>query len=231
MNAEAWLQLAQQGTTTALFAAFLAGLIFSLNPVAMAAVPVALGYLTKAREARQALLYGAMFVAGMLVTHSALGILAGLGGNWVQGLLGRFWGLLLGPILILLGLVWTGWVRLPLPVFALRAHRPQGMWGAFGLGAPFSIAICPVCTPALVVLLGVATTIGSAVTGALLLLAFALGRSVPVVLGGLAVGWLESLRFLAAYRRVFEVIGGLLLVASGLYMLNYYFIWIPELAA
>ena len=57
------------------------------------------------------------------------------------------------------------------------------------------------CTPALVVLLGVATTIGSAVTGALLLLAFALGRAVPVAIGSLAVGWLESLRFLAAYRK------------------------------
>ena len=125
----------------------------------MAVVPVALAYVTKVRETRQAVLYGAMFVAGMLVTHTALRFLAGLGGSWVQGLLGRFWGLLLGPILILLGLVWTGWVRIPLPAFALRARRPQGMWGAFGLGTPFSIAICPVCMPALVVLLGVATTL------------------------------------------------------------------------
>lgn len=230
MNTDTWLQLVQQGGMTSVIAAFLTGLVFSFNPVAMAAVPVALAYVTKARETRQAVLYGAMFVAGMLVTHTALGFLAGLGGSWVQGLLGRFWGLALGPILILLGLVWTGWVRLPLPAFALRVRRPQGMWGAFGLGAPFSIAICPTCTPALVVLLGVATTLGSAITGAVLLLAFALGRAVPVVLGSLAVGWLESLRFLAAYRRAFEVIGGLTLVAAGLYMLNAYFFWIPELA-
>lgn len=231
MNAETWMQLVQQGGTAALVTAFLTGLIFSFNPLAMAAVPVALAYVTKARETRQAVLYGSMFVAGMLVTHIALGFLAGLGGSWVQGLLGRFWGLVLGPVLILLGLVWTGWVRIPLPAFALRARRPQGMWGAFGLGAPFSIAICPACTPALVVLLGVATTLGSPFKGALLLLAFALGRSIPVVLGGLAVGWLENLRFLANYRRTFEVIGGLTLVAAGLYMLNAYFFWIPELAA
>ena len=149
----------------------------------------------------------------------------------MQGLIGRFWGLALGPILILLGLVWTGWVRLPLPAFALRARRQQGMWGAFSLGVPFSIAVCPACTPALVVLLGVATTLGSALAGALLLLAFALGRAVPVVLGSVAVGWLESLRSLAAYRRAFEIVGGLTLVAAGLYMLNAYFFWIPELAA
>lgn len=230
MDTEPWLQLVQQGGMAATLAAFLAGLVFSFNPVAMAAVPVALAYVTKARETRQAAVYGAMFVVGMLATHVVLGALAGLGGSWVQGLLGRFWGLALGPILILLGLVWTGSVRLPLPAFALRARQPQGMWGAFGLGVPFSIAICPVCTPALVVLLGVATTLGSAVTGALLLLAFALGRAIPVVLGSVAVGWLEGLRFLAAYRRVFEIVGGLTLVAVGLYMLNAYFFWVPELA-
>lgn len=230
MGMEPWLQLVQQGVMAAATAAFLTGLVFSFNPVALAAVPVALAYVTKARETRQAALYGAMFVLGMLVTHVALGFLAGLGGSWVQGLLGRFWGLILGPVLILLGLVWTGWVRLPLPAFALRARRPQGTWGAFGLGVPFSIAVCPACTPALVVLLGVATTLGSAVTGAWLLLAFALGRAVPVVLGSVAVGWLENLRFLAAYRRGFEIAGGLTLVAAGVYMLNAVFIWVPALA-
>lgn len=230
MNSEHWLQLVQHGILAATAAAFLTGLVFSFNPVAMAAVPVALAYVTKARETRQAALYGAMFVLGMLVTHVALGFLAGLGGSWVQGLLGRYWGLVLGPLLILLGLVWTGWMRLPLPAFAVKVRRRRGMWGAFGLGIPFSIAICPVCTPALVVLLGVATTLGSAVTGALLLLAFAVGRAIPVVLGSVAVGWLESLRSLTAYRRAFEVAGGLTLVAAGLYMLNAYFFWIPELA-
>jgi cytochrome c-type biogenesis protein len=231
MGAEQWVQLVQQGGIAAIVAAFLTGLVFSFNPVALASVPVALAYVTRARETRQAALYGAMFVVGMLVTHVVLGFLAGLGGQWVQGLLGRFWGLALGPILILLGLVWTGWVRLPLPAFALRARRPQGMWGAFSLGVPFSIAVCPACTPALVVLLGVATTLGSALTGALLLLAFALGRAVPVALGSFAVGWLEGLRGLASYRRAFEILGGVTLVAAGLYMLNAYFFWIPELAA
>lgn len=230
MDAEPWLQLVRQGGMAAMIAAFFSGLIFSFNPVALAAVPVALAYVTKARETRQAALYGAMFVLGLLVTHAALGFLAGFGGSWVQGLLGRGWALALGPVLILLGLVWTGWIRLPLPSIAMRARRPQGMWGAFGLAVPFSIAICPVCTPALVVLLGVATTFGSPVAGALLLLAFAIGRAVPVAIGSVAVGWLESLRSLAAYRRVFEIAGGLTLVVTGVYMLNAYYFWIPELA-
>ena len=66
--------------------------------------------------------------------------------------------------------------------------------------------------------------------GVLLLLAFALGRAVPVGLGAVALGWLENLRGLAAYRRIFEVAGVLTLIGSGLYMLNAYFFWVPVLA-
>jgi cytochrome c-type biogenesis protein len=209
---------------------FLAGLLFSVNPVAMAAIPVSLAYVTKARETRQAVSFGSMFILGMIVTHVLLGFTAGLGGRWVETLIGRSWGLFLGPLLILLGLMWPGWIRMPMPAFALRARRPTGAWGAFTLGVPFSIAVCPACTPALVVLLGVSASIGSPVVGALVLLAFAIGRAVPVALGAYAIGWLENMQSLARYRRVFEAFGGLTLVAAGLYMLNAYFFWIPELA-
>jgi cytochrome c-type biogenesis protein len=86
-------------------------------------------------------------------------------------------------------------------------------------------------TPALVVLLGVAAASGSALFGFLLLVAFAFGRAVPVLLDASAVGWLENLQPLARYRHVFEVAGGLLLILAGLYMLNAYFFIVPELAA
>lgn len=231
MDADALRQAVTQAGPAAAGIGFLAGLVFSVNPVALAAIPVSLAYVTKARERPQAVQFGAMFILGMLLTHAVLGFAAGLGGHWVESLLGRAWGLLLGPLLILLGLMWPGWLRLPIPALGARARRPVGAWGAFLLGIPFSIAVCPVCTPALVVLLGVVVGLGSPWFGLVLLLAFALGRAVPLALGAVAIGWLENLRRLAGYRRGFEVAGGLTLVASGLYMLNAYFAWIPELAA
>ena len=230
MDADALRQAVEHAGLAAAGVGFLAGLVFSFNPVAMAAIPVSLAYVTKAREKQQAIRFGAMFILGMIVTHGLLGLVAGFGGHWAASLVGRGWGLLLGPLLILLGLMWPGWVRLPLPAFAFRAKRPAGLWGAFFLGVPFSIAVCPVCTPALVVLLGVTAGLGSPVIGVALLLAFALGRAVPVALGAVALGWLENLRGFAGYRRVFEIAGGLTLIASGLYMLNAYFFWIPALA-
>jgi cytochrome c-type biogenesis protein len=67
--------------------------------------------------------------------------------------------------------------------------------------------------------------------GLALLLAFAMGRIIPVGIGAVAVGWLENLRGVAAYRRSFKVAGGVILIAAGLYMLNAVFFWIPGLAA
>lgn len=230
MGIDGLQQAAQHAGTVALAISFLAGLFFSFNPVALASIPVSLAYLTKARAPRQALTFGGMFIAGMVLTHVALGAAAGLGGDGVQSLLGRYWGVLLGPWLILLGLMWPGWVRVPFKGLSFHAKRAGGAWGALALGVPFAIAICPVCTPALVVLLGVVAGVGSPVWGALLLLAFALGRAVPIAIGAGAMGWLEKLRPLSRYQRAFDIAGGVTLTLTGLYMLNAYFFVLPALA-
>lgn len=230
MDAESLRQAVEQSRYAAAGVGFLAGLFFSLNPVAVAAIPVSLAYVTRARERPTALRFGSMFILGLLATHVLLGLAAGLGGHSVERLLGRYWGVLLGPLLILMGLLWPGWIKLRLPALTFRARRVSGSWGAFALGVPFSVAICPVCTPALVALLGVVGSIGSPMLGVTILLAFALGRAIPVALGAWGMGWLETLKPLARYQKAFDVIGGSLLILAGLYMLNAYFFIVPELA-
>jgi len=230
MDAEALRAAVEHAGLAAIGVAFVAGFVFSFNPVALASIPVSLAYVTKGRDKGQALIFGLLFILGMIVTHVFLGFVAGLGGEWAADLTGRGWGLVLGPLLIVLGLMWAGWLRLPLPSFGFKATRPTAAWGAFLLGIPFAVAVCPVCTPALVVLLGVTAGLGSVALGVVLLLAFAIGRAIPIALGAFAVGWLENLKILSRYRRAFEIAGGLTLIVMGLYMLNAAYIWIPELA-
>lgn len=203
--------------------AFLAGFVFSFNPVSFASVPVMLAYVTKANEEKRAVLMGGAFVTGMIVTHVVLGVAAALGGDWAQSIMGRQWGLLLGPVLILMGLMWPGWLKIRLPWFGMKGRKVTGIWGAFLLAIPFSIAVCPFCTPALLVTLTASAAIGSVGFGFALLFAFALGRSIPVILGAWSMGWLESLKILSRYQKVLEVIAGLVLILTGLYMLNEYF--------
>lgn len=230
MDPDALAQAIQNAGYAAAGIGFLTGLFFSLNPVAFAAIPVSLAYVTKAREKRQAFSFGLMFILGLLATHVLLGVIAGFGGLWVEKLLGRYWGAVLGPLLIFLGLLWPGWIRLPLPAMAFKAKRVTGAWGAFALGIPFSMAVCPFCTPALLVLLGGVATVGSPVLGGVLLLAFALGRAVPIAIGAWAMGWLENLKPMAKYSRLFEIVGGIALILTGIYMLNSYLFIVPALA-
>jgi len=202
--------------------AFLAGFIFSFNPVSFASIPVVLAYVTRAHEKQRALSLGGAFIMGLVLTHVALGIAAALGGDWVKGIMGRQWGLILGPLLIILGLMWPGWLKLRLPWISMRGKKVTGHWGAFLLAIPFSVAICPFCAPALLVVLTASAAIGSLLFGAGLLLAFALGRSVPILLGAWSIGWLGSLQVVGKHHRGFEMTGGIVLILSGLYMLNEY---------
>lgn len=230
MNIETVRATLEQASMASLGTGFLLGFVFTFNPVALASIPVSLAYVTKAREPKTAAWYGAMFILGMAFAQTLLGLIAGFGGQWVARLIGREWGLVLGPALILLGLMWPGWIRVPLPTIPIRAKRAGSGWGAAVLGASFAVAVCPFCTPALVVLLGIVAGIGSPLFGATLLFAFAVGRAVPVLLGAAAVGWLESLAALQRYRKAFEIAGAVTLMLAGLYMLNAYFIVIPALA-
>jgi len=230
MDIETVRQAVQHANLLALGIAFLAGLVFGFNPVALASIPVALAYVTKARTTQQSILFGTAFTLGMVLVQVLLGFVAGLSGDWVARLAGREWGLVLGPLLIALGFVWAGWIRLPLPSLSFKAQRPTTLFGAFILGATFSVAVCPVCNPELVVLIGAAAALASPLFGAALLLAFALGRAIPIVVGASAVGWLENLKMFSKYQKPVEVLGALTLIVFGIYMLNAYYFWIPALA-
>jgi len=229
MELETLRQAVSHGALGASGISLLAGLFFSLNPLVIAALPVPLAYVTRARAPQEAARYGLMFVAGMIAAHALLGLLAGSSGQWVQVLVGRYWGLVLGPWLIGLGLLWTGWVKLPLPTLGFKAKRASTAWGAFALGLPFSVAVCPACTPALVVLLGASAASGSPLLGVAMLASFAVGRAIPLAVAAVAVEWVEQLKPLARFRRAFELAGSILLMLTGLYLLDGYFAFFPWL--
>ena len=217
MDTAAWMQT---GGAAGLGAALMAGFLFSFTPVAFASIPVVIAYVTRARAFREAVSYGLAFAAGLILTHVVLGVGAALGGAWAQSLLTRQWGVILGPVLILLGLLWTGRLKIPLPWLPLRGKRAATLWGAFLLGMPFTVGICPVCSPGLWIGLGVSASIGSGFYGGLLMLAFALGRVIPLAVGAISIGWLENLKTIERWRRGFEIAGGITLMAIGAYLLN-----------
>jgi cytochrome c-type biogenesis protein len=224
---ETYLGSVQQAGLAGLVTALAAGFLFSFNPVSFASIPITIAYVTKARAFGEALYMGSAFVLGMVITHVTLGVGAALGGEWITGIMGRQWGLVLGPVLIFLGIIWTGWVNFTIPWFSVRGHKAVTFWGAFLMGIPFTIGVCPACSPGLWVTLTASAGIGSPYYGAGLLLFFAIGRSVPIIAGATSMGWLESMRKLSNYQRPMETVGGLILIVLGIYLLNETLLWFP----
>ena len=215
--------LMQQAGLLGLGAALVTGFLFSFNPASFATVPVVLAYVTKARALKEAVMLCGGFIVGMITTHVVLGIGAALGGDWISDIMDQRWNVLLGAVLIVLGVVWAGWLKIPIPWFSVKGQRVATVWGAFLLGIPFTVGICPACSPGLWIALSASAAIGSVLYGAILLLVFAVGRTLPVLIGAVGVGYLESLKPLSAWHRRFEVVGGTIMIFVGLYLLNEYF--------
>ena len=203
-------------------AGLVAGLLFSFNPASLAGTSMVLAYVTKARSRTGAVWLAAAFVAGLVLTHGVLGAVAALGGEWVKDIMGRQWGLILGPLLIALGLIWAGWLKITIPWMSVRGRQVTNAWGAFLLGLPFTVAFCPVCVPALLVLLTAALSSGSVPFAVALLLAFAMGRSIPILLGAWGIGWLVSVGRYTRWERRVEQAGGFALVVVGVVLLYNY---------
>jgi len=129
------------------------GILTSISPCPLATNIAAVSYIGKRVDSpRHALWTGLLYVLGRLVTYVAVGAIVTAGLLSIPGIsnfLQKYMNTLLGPILILVGLVLLGWLPLNIPGLTAsekmqeRASR-GGAWGACVLGAFFALSFCPV---------------------------------------------------------------------------------------
>lgn len=163
-------------------------------------------------------LIAASFVLGMLSALVALGFLAAWAGQIVTGLGLAKW-LPLLPLVMglnMLGLIRWRWLR------ALRGigAPASGPADAFWLGLPFGIATSPCALPVLVTVLTVAVAKGQALFAFVGLLAFGLGRSVPVLVLGFLSDQAPALPRLDRVAPHVRRVAGAVIVAVSLYFLT-----------
>ena len=184
----------------ALAAAFVGGVLTSASPCALAAAPVAVGYVGgQAPTPARAWWLSAAFVGGLtmvLVLFSLLAARLGL----LMGALPGPWSLAVGGVIVAAG-IWL-WCAapsggLPLPAHWQRRLAGAGSWGAFALGALVSTVMSPCPTPALAAALAVAGT-GAAFGesmwwGAALLLAYGVGHGTLLLVAGALPGNAQAL--------------------------------------
>lgn len=217
--------IAQSNPWLAPAAVFLGGMLTASNPCVLAMVPLMIGFVGGSRETAtwsRALILSTVFVLGLSVTFLIMGLVAALGGK-LLGDVGGYWKYLVGGIAILMGLHLTNIVRVPIPVPKIGTPEKRGFIGAFLLGMLFGIVSAPCAVPILALLLAwIALKGTSALYGSFLLIIYALGHSVLILVAGTSMG---AARQLIEERRVTRVTGflrkgsGVMIVGVGMYFL------------
>lgn len=200
-----------------------AGLVSFLSPCVLPLVPGYLSYVTgmSADPKRSRMVLGsALFVLGFSAVFVVGGALFGSLGSVLLGsadVITR----VLGALTIVLGLAFLGLI--PGLQRDVRIHRfpAAGLLGAPLLGVVFGLGWTPCIGPTLAVVLTLSVDQGSAVRGAALAFAYALGLGLPFVLAGLA--YRKALHAFKAVRRhsvLITRVGGAMLVAVGLLLVT-----------
>lgn len=206
-----------------IFTALLAGVLSFLSPCILPLVPVYLGVLSGHDDSgRSGLRRALFFVAGFALIFVLLGLSAWAVGRALlqyRTTLSRIGGV----VVILFGLYQIGLLRIPALQRERRFHMPAGGTdlGAFLIGLIFAFSWTPCVGPVLAGILamaGSATEIRQSIT---LLAAYSAGLALPFLLAAvsydLAKSWFKQL---GKHVRVFEILGGVLLLVLGLLLVT-----------
>ena len=173
--------------------------------------------------ARKAFSFSLLFVVGLTITFTLLGLVAAVMGR-LLGDVGRFWPYLVAAVCFIMGLHLMGIWNFDLPLPQAWKPKQAGPWGAFLLGLLFGVVSTPCATPILAVLLVYIASKGNLAYGGLLLFLYALGHCALILIAGTSMGLakrlIESkgLNTSLAYLRKGS---GVLIILIG-----FYFIWV-----
>jgi cytochrome c-type biogenesis protein len=200
--------------------AFLAGFASVITPCVLPLVP---GYLSALsgvdprgpQNTRRVLVSSVPFILGFTVVFVALGVGAAAIGSTVSP---RAQTEIAGFVLVVLGLAFVGLVPVPQRVVApglLTSARRRGS-GAL-LGGAFAVCAAPCIGTVLAAVLVLASDTGTALRGALLLAAYALGLGAAFLLVGVAFARaMSAFRWLRDRYIVIQAVSGVVLVVLGL---------------
>ncbi len=197
------------------------GLLAGVSPSGLTAALAVLGQLPTIDDRpdrTHGMTVASAFCLGMAASLVAVGLLAAWVGQSLFGLGLSRW---LPLLTLVMGLSMLGLIRWKrLRCLGGTRYAASGPASAFWLGIPFGLATAPCTLPVLITVLTVAAAKGSVMFGLIGLAAFALGRSIPVLLLGLfsdQVLALPKVHRLTPHLR--QVAGGLIVVFS-LYFLT-----------
>jgi len=185
-----------QGAVVAMTGAFLWGMVSVLfSPCHLASIPLIVAYVGGQQNAvnpRKAGWYAGAFTLGLFITIATVGIVCALLGRML-GDVGTWWQILVGAVLIWVALGMLGVQSCSMSGSLLYRLKLHGIHGAFGLGLAYGI-LSGSCTFGFIApILAIVTVQQKIVAGSIMMIFFALGHCLPIVLAGSSTAWVRRL--------------------------------------
>ncbi len=229
-----WLTNLAQNRDAPLLAAFALGLLTAISPCPLATNITATAYIAKTITSRKkVLLSGVLYTIGRMLSYTVLGAVIYFGASkfqvakLLQGNGEKF----IGPIMIFIGLVMMGVIKLDffskgnLTERLSERFKNKGLLGSFLLGVVFALAFCPYSGALFFAMLIPMTLAASA--GLVLPVVFSVGTALPVIFFAFVIAY--SIEKLGSYfkaiqkiEKVMRIIAGVTFLLTGLYYISIY---------
>lgn len=213
----------------AIVAAAWAGVLTAISPCPLATNVAAISFISRRVEnPRAALLTGLLYTLGRSLVYIAIAaILVGslLSAPTVSIVLQKYMNKLLGPILILLGMVLLGLITLPTrgSDFGQRVGQKVADWGVWAglvLGVVFALSFCP--ASAALYFAGLIPLAVKFESSVMLPAVFGISTALPVVLFAILIAisanaMARAFNRISAFERWARCVTGVIFVAVGIY--------------
>ena len=213
----------------AIAAVFVGGVLTASNPCVLVMIPLMMSFVAGRMDGKlgalRALGFSLVFVLGLAITFTAMGMVVALLGQMygeVYGDASSVGNWVVAAVCVVMGLHLMGLFGVPMPSLPDK-HQPKtrGLLGALVLGLLFGLVSAPCAAPILVVLLTYLAGSGASVTyGGLLLLVYALGHSLLIIIAGPFTGAARTLienKKMTRTMGILRKVAGAVIVLVGVY--------------
>ena len=207
-------------------AVFVGGVLSASNPCVLAMIPLTMSFVAGQKDQRtgplRAFLFSLVFVLGLALTFTAMGVVAALAGS-MYGDVSGVWTWVVAAVCLVMGLHLLGVLNFTIPMPFNVQPKTRGVAGAFIMGLLFGVVSAPCAAPILVVLLTYLAGSGASVPyGAFLLLIYALGHSVLIIAAGTSMGLARKLIESRGVTRATDIMrraAGVVIIGVGVFFI------------